>query len=365
MWLCAVCDDGAVSSSSAPRLTLSDRWYVFRRALASFWLGHGLDEGAKLTFFTVLAFAPTVLSVYSLSTLVLANNREVVNQATDSFIESYVMEEYEQLTREVVSMVVGSAAQGWAGLIIAVVISLFSASGYVRALSRTANEAFGVREGRNPVRLLGKMALIMALMVLGIMVILVTVTVNRTVVEAVLIPVAVPLGLEGMVVFLTETFLPVWEWVRWPLTALMVMLLLDVLYHYTANIRLPKFRWISAGAIFAALGLAGVGAGFWVYLRYFTGVSSYGTIGTLLAALFALWGANIVVVLGLFLVVETERLHLLRQGQAAEEEFPLPLRSGRGLQLQRRVQRGLVAEAGRIRLDIEFAPSRRDGAEDR
>ena len=56
-------------------LTASDRWYVFRRAAVSFWLGRGLDDGAKLTFFTVLAFAPTVLSIYSISTLVVANNR--------------------------------------------------------------------------------------------------------------------------------------------------------------------------------------------------------------------------------------------------------------------------------------------------
>lgn len=342
-------------------LTASDRWYVFRRAAVSFWLGRGLDDGAKLTFFTVLAFAPTVLSIYSISTLVVANNREVVDEVTDAFIDSYVLDEYAQLTREIVGMVTGSAAQGWVGLIVAVVISLFSASAYVRALSRTANNAFGVREGRNVVRLFATMALVMAMMVLGMVVILAAVTVNATVVEAVLRPIAAPLGLEDTVAFLTENFLPVWQWVRWPLTVGVLMLMLDVLYHFTANLKLPVFRWISAGAITATVGLALVAGGFWIYLSYFTGLSSYGAIGTLLAALFALWAANTVVVFGLLVVVETERVRLLRRGQEAEEDFPLPMRSGRALTLQKKVSSRLLKEARQIRREGKEGPGHDEG----
>lgn len=342
-----------MTDSNKIRLTLGDRWYVLRRAFLSFWLGAGIDNGAKLTFFTGLAFAPTILAIYSIGTLFLANNRELVTQATGDFIADYVPPDYQGLAADVVEMVVGTRTEGLISLIISVAVSLFSASGFVRAFSRTANMAYGVTEGRNPVRLWGSMVLVTAVEILGVVTVIAALTVNAPLVETLLKPVAAPLGIEGLVEFLAETFLPVWAWLRWPVVVAILVLLIDVLYFFTPNLRAPRFRWLSTGSAFATAGIALVGAAFFLYLRYFTGLSPYGVLGTLLAFIFALWAMNIAVVFGLMLDVETERVRLLHGGYEVEEEFGLPLRGEKGVEFQDRVHTRLVDQARKIRTTAE------------
>ncbi len=344
-----MCDTDTVAPHDNVRLTLGDRRYILRRAFLSFWLGAGVDNGAKLTFFSILAFAPTILAIYSLTTLFLANNRDLVIRATDDFIAGYVPSDYQGLAVDVVEMVVGTRAEGLISLILSVAVSVLSASGYVRAFSRTANLAYGVTEGRHPVRLWGSMVLVTAVQIIGVVVVLAALSVNAPLVESVLKPVATPLGIEGVVVFLTDRFLPVWGWLRWPVVVAIIVLLMDILYFFTPNLRTPRFRWLTAGSATATAGIALVGLVFFVYLRYFTGVSSYGAIGTLLAAIFALWAMNIMVVFGLMLDVETERVRLLRRGHPFEEEFGLPLRGRKGVEFQDRVRTRLVEQARDIR----------------
>lgn len=328
---------------------MSDRWYVFRRSVASFWQSRGQDSGATLTFFTVLAFAPTLLAVYSIATLVLANNRELVEQLTGDFIQSFVPDGYGQVVRDVVDMVVGSQAGGVIGLVVSVLISLWSSSAYVRAFSRTANEAYGVWEGRNIVRLWGSMFLVTSMLVVGMVLVLAAAVLNELIIDTLLVPVASPLGLDRVVDFLTERFLPVWRWVRWPVIIVMLILIIDVMYYFTPNVKAPRFRVISVGSLFTTAGVLAVGLLFTVYLRYLTGFSSYGAIGTVIAALLALWVANIVVVFGMILDVESMRIRQLRRGVEAEVLLDLPVRSEGGIEFLERVRERQIEQAEVIR----------------
>lgn len=291
---------------------------MLKRAAVVFWINSGLDSGAKQTFFTLLAFAPTLLAVYSVTTLVLANNAELVEAMTDDFIASYVIGEYETLVRDVVAMVTGSASGGVLGLVVSVLISMFSASGYVRAFARTANLLWGVREGRPAARLWGSMWLVTVVLVIGMVIVLAALTVNDTVVDAVLGPLAEPLGLEGLLVALTGSFLPVWRWAKWPIIVALCLVMLNVLYHFTPNVKLPKFRWLTSGSVIGFGGIAIVGALFATYITFFGGLSSYGALGTVLALIFAMWGMNTAVVFGLIVDAETEKLSQQRQGAWGE-----------------------------------------------
>lgn len=338
-----------MSTRIQTKVTMSDRWFITRRTIASFWKSKGQDTGATLTFFTVLAFAPTLLSVYSIATLVLANNHALVEQLTDDFIRSFVPDGYDQTVRDVVAQVVGTPAGGIIGLIVATVVSLWSSSAYVRAFSRAANEAYGVWEGRNIVRLWGSMFLVTAMLVVGMVVVLAAVMLNESIIEAVLVPLASPLGLEGAVNFLTDSFLPVWRWVRWPIIVILLMLIFDVMYYFTPNVKAPRFRLVSAGSVFATLGVIAVAMLFTVYLLYLTGLSSYGAIGSIIAALFALWVANIIVVLGIILDVEVLRIRQLRRGKKAEKQLELPVRSEGGIEFRDRVVARQTDQAQRIR----------------
>ncbi|MDR7329911.1 YihY/virulence factor BrkB family protein [Corynebacterium guangdongense] len=348
------------------RLTFGDRRYILRRAFLSFWLGPGIDNGAKLTFFSILAFAPTILAIYAIGTLILANNWALVIQTTGDFIATYVPPDYRNLAGDVVEMVVGTRTEGLISLVISVAVSLFSASGYVRAFARTANQAYGVTEGRNPVRLWGSMVLVTAVQIIGVVAVIAALTVNEPLVETLLRPVAGPLGIQGAVNFLTENFLPVWAWLRWPVMVVIIVLLIDVLYFFTPNLRAPRIRWLSTGSAFATTGIAAVGAVFFVYLRYFTGLSPYGVLGSVLAVIFTLWAMNIIVVFGLMIDVESERVRQLRQGHAFESEFDLPLRGRKGVEFQDRVRTSLVEQARDIRTSMEGQPAgKREGGEPR
>jgi len=297
--------------------------------MREFWLGGGTDLAAKLTFFTVLSFAPTILAVYSLATVVLANNADLVEDLTTDFIAGYIPEEYQDTVRGIIDMVIGSQTGGVVGVIVGVTIALWSASAYVRAFSRTANSIYDQIEGRTLIRLWGTMFLLTFALLIGIVGILVSVMLNETVVNATLGPIAEPLGLGGTLEFLLGVFLPVWRWVKWPVIFGLVAVLIAVLYYFTPNVRQARFRWLSIGALVALLGLAIVAGGFWLYLSYFTSLSSYGAIGTILALMFALWGANMMLVLGMKVDAEIERARQLKEGLPAEKEIQLPPRATR------------------------------------
>lgn len=345
------------------QLSLPERLFVLRRSAVTFWVLSGLDIGAKLTFFALLAFAPTVLAVYSVATLFLANNQDLVRSLSDELISDYVLSEYEELARNVVGMVTGSAAGGIAGIIISVLISMFSASAYVRAFARSANDIYGVREGRSIVKFWLHMWLVTVALVLAMVVVLAALTVNDTVVGTVLGPVARFFDQEQALAGLSQTFLPVWRWVRWPVAIAMLLLILDVLYHFTPNVELPYFRRLSSGSLVALAGVIIVALGFAAYISLFGGLSSYGALGTLLAALFALWWMNVCVVFGLIVDAETEKLYQLSQGRwqdaapaeaDAQAQVPgrenfasIPLRASDGVEFQNRVQERLDAEQRR------------------
>lgn len=344
-----LCEDGEVHNPFRTAPTLKQRWYVLRRSVVAFWMGREIDNGAKLTFFTFLAFAPTLLALYSLATLFLANNQGLVADVTDRVVDDFVPEGYEAVAKDVVATVVGSAAGGIVGLIISIAISLFSASAYVRAFARTANDIYAVREGRPLYRLWLSMFLVTIVLVLGMLIVLAALGLNFPLVEALLVPIAEPLGLQNIVLALTETFLPIWQWLKWPVVAATLMLMLDVLYHFTPNTAPPKFRWLSSGSIIALFGITVVGALFFFYLRFLTSLSSYGAIGTVLALMFAVWGINIMVVFGLIVDVETERIYQLRDGRKSERDMDVELRDSKAIEFQDRVYSRLVDEGSQVR----------------
>lgn len=315
--------------SSRPRLSSRGWRYVIGRVLREFWFGGGPDLAAKLTFFTVLSFAPTILAVYSLATVVLANNAALVEELTGDFIAGYIPGEYQETVRDIIDMVIGSQTGGVVGVIVGAAIALWSASAYVRAFSRTANTVYDQIEGRSLIRLWGTMFLLTFALLIGIVTILVSVMLNETVVNATLGPIAEPLGLGGTLEFLLGAFLPVWWWVKWPVIFGMAAMLIAVLYYFTPNVKQARFRWLSIGAFVALVGLALVSGGFWLYLSYFSSLSSYGAIGTILALMFALWGANMMLVLGMKVDAEVERARQLKEGLESEREIQLPPRATR------------------------------------
>ncbi|QGU03495.1 YihY/virulence factor BrkB family protein [Corynebacterium comes] len=314
---------------SRPRLSHQGWRFVAGRTVREFWLGGGLDKAAMLTFFTLLTFAPTSLAIYSIATLVLANNAELVSELSTDFIGTYIPAGYRQAVGDVVGMVIDSSAGGLVGLMVGAAVALWSASAYVQAFSRCANIVYGQTEGRRFITRIGTMLATTLVLLLGTVGVLVSVMLNETVVNATLGPLAGPLGLSGVLDYLLGGFLPVWKWLKWPLIVGLVVVLIAVLYYTTPNVKQARFRWFGIGALVALLGLALVSVLFYLYLVFFASLSPYGAIGTLLALMFALWAANAMLILGVHVDAETERARQLREGVEAEREIQLRPRSTR------------------------------------
>lgn len=228
---------------------------VARRVRHELFMNAMMDRAATLTFFTVLTALPMVLGVYSIATLVLARNEEQVQKLTADFIGTYLPPEWENAAQRVVDAVVGSTQQSTLMLVLSVVLALFSSSAYVRAFARSANAMYGRVEGRGLVRTWTVMWLLTIAVVLGLVVIFVALMLQRDIVVGLLRPFGggVP-GVSSVRSFLVDSFLPVWQWLRWPVVAVMSVTLLALLYRFAPNVRTQKFQWLTVGSTIALLG---------------------------------------------------------------------------------------------------------------
>jgi membrane protein len=119
---------------------------------------------------------------------------------------------------------------------------------------------------------------------------------------AVLPAAAGALAAPGSVAAATLTF------ARWPALAVLTALALSAVYRFAPDRRMPKWRWVSAGAVAAtALWLAGSAAFSWYVARSGSYGQTFGTLGALMALLGWLYLGAFAVLLGAELNAEVER----------------------------------------------------------
>jgi membrane protein len=139
--------------------------------------------------------------------------------------------------------------------------------------------------------------------------------------------------------------LTAWNIAKWPVLLLFAIVLVALLFHFTPNVRQPKFRWISIGAAGAlvALGLATVG--FFFYVSNFGNYNrTYGSIGGMIVLLLWLWIGTLALLFGAEFDAEMERGRQLQGGIAAQEELQLPPRDTRGSRKrQEKLRRDIAA----------------------
>lgn len=320
-------DRNPVDPDTLRRLRPAGWLYVIRRVARDFFPEGLRDLGALLAFFSVLSLAPALLVTYSLITLFLSNESLEILVRVSDLVRSYVPAEHEAMVMDAIHQVSGSAAQGQIGLVVGVLVALWTSSTYVRAFSRCANAVWGRTEGRNPVRLRTVLVLLNLGLILGAVVVLVSLVITAPIVQSILGPVAEPLRLTGVLEFLTETFIPVWNWLKWPVILVAMATMIATLYHWAPNVRPPKFRLLSAGAVFALAGILIAAWLFNIYIVHFASLNTYGAVGAVLGFFAALWILNILLVLGMKIDAEISRAQQLQAGYPAEEHNLLPPRS--------------------------------------
>jgi membrane protein len=342
---------------AAKRLPGDARKYALKRAVQQFSADKGTDRAAILTYFAVLSLAPLLLAVFSILTLFLASAADTVENFTEDLVTQTVPSEYQDLALNLINTMTDSASGGIIALIVGTVVALWSASKYVQAFSRNINGIYDVVEGRSMIKFYLSMLGITLVMVITVVVALLSLALNATLVETVFAPVAQALGAEGALTTLTDTFLPIWSWLKYPVVLALLIIMLGVLYHFSGNVE-RRFRLFSFGAIIAVVGIILAGIAMAIYLTYFASYSSYGAIGTLMAVLFVIWIFNIVIVLGAQIDVELLRARQLVGGIAAEERVQVRPRSVATVEKQAEKHVESVEEAKILRRSLSVINDR-------
>jgi membrane protein len=123
-----------------------------------------------------------------------------------------------------------------------------------------------------------------------------------------------------------------WQWIKWPVLLVVVMLVVALLYYATPNVKQPKFRWISVGAACAIVIWVVASVAFAFYVGNFGNYNrTYGSLAGVIVALLWLWITNLALLFGAELDAELERGRQLQAGIAAEEELQLPARDTRNI----------------------------------
>ncbi|MDF9877779.1 YihY/virulence factor BrkB family protein [Cellulosimicrobium cellulans] len=291
--------------------------FALKGAVREFMDDQCTDLAAALTYYAVLAAAPALLALVSILGLVGDGEKAVDSVLTS--VEGVVPSTTLSMIEPLVEQAANTDKAGWA-LVVGVVLALWSASGFVGAFSRSMNRIYEVEEGRpiwklRPV-MLGVTVVVVVLAALVVASLVLSGPIARQV---------------GELVGLGDTAIAVWQVAKWPAAILLVVILVALLYHLTPNVKQPRFRWISPGALLAILVWALASAAFGLYLG--SGLSSYGaTYGTLAGViifLLWLWITNLALLLGAELDAEVERSRELQGGIAAEERLQLPPRDTR------------------------------------
>ncbi|MGB3258650.1 MAG: YihY/virulence factor BrkB family protein [Ornithinimicrobium sp.] len=287
--------------------------YTARKTLREFTDDECTDLAAALTYFAVLALFPALIAILSLLSLV-GQADKTVTAVTD--IITGVGGESVATTLEPTVRSLATSPGGGIALVIGLATALWSASGYVMAFSRGMNRVYEIGEGRPVWKLRPMMLLVTLVMVVMVVAIALLLVASG--------PVATTIG---STIGLSSTVVMVFQIAKWPVILLLAILTVALLYYSTPNVKQPKFRWISVGAVFAILVWIVASVGFGFYVANFSSYSStYGSLAGVIIFLLWLWITNIALLLGAELDAELERARQLQGGIEAEEELQLPAR---------------------------------------
>ena len=230
---------------------------------------------------------------------------------------------------------------------IGVVGALWSASGYVGAFGRAMNRVYEIDEGRPFWKLRPVMLLVTLVAILLVAVVLVMLIVSGPLASSI-----------GSVIGLGSQAVTVWNIVKWPVIVLFVVLIVAILYYATPNVKQPKFRWLSVGAVVAIVIWILASVAFAFYVATFGSYNkTYGSLAGAVVGLLWLWITNLALLFGAELDSELERGRQLQAGIAAEEELQLPARDTRGIKKARKKEQKDMARGRAIREEADETTS--------
>jgi membrane protein len=284
----------------------------WRDILLRVWEQTGTDNismiAAGVAFYGLLAIFPAITALVSIWGLV-ADPAQVQQQF--AAIQDFVPAEAWQLLDDQLRAVAATSATslGW-GVAFGILVALWSAGAGVRALITALNITYDEEEKRGFISFYAVACLF-------------TIALVGAAMLALIVIVAVPVVLQ---------FLPLGGFsnaviriLTWLVLAALVIAGLALLYRYGPSRRRPRLRWVTWGAVAAAVLWLLASFVFQVYAANFANYSAtYGSLGAVIALLMWFWISAFVVLLGAELNAEME--HQTRRDSTTGPEKPLGAR---------------------------------------
>lgn len=281
-----------------PIRSLADFWDFLRELKVEIDRDRVLAVAAGVTFYALLAVVPAITALISVFGLILAP-AEVPGLLAP--VTGLIPVEAAALITDQAARIAGKANEALSlTALIALVIALWSANGGTKALIEALGIAYDVKETRSFVRLnlvaLGfTLAAIALVVLLGVLVAALPFLVER-------------LGSVGEGVVLT---------LRWPAILALLLAVLAAIYYWAPNRPDAEWRWITPGAVVAALGLIAASAGLGWYVTSFGSYDeTYGSLAGVVVLMLWVWLSTVMVLLGAEINAELDRRTAIRRGYA-------------------------------------------------
>jgi membrane protein len=275
-----------MSASDDPRpgkrLVLDD----FKRAFKRFQTDQMTDHAAALTYYSLLSLFPALL--FGVAALGYFGRQGLVNDAADYLLQAGAPKETVDAVIRALESAQAQRGAAFTALVIALGTSLWGASGAFGAVGRALNIVWRVEEGRNFIR--KKAHDLMWTLILLVLVLLtfVLIFVGGEVARDLL-------GTIG----LGDVGADIWLIARWPAALVFAMLVYAIVYFAAPNVEVPRFQFLTPGAVIGVVAWIVASGGFFFYVSNFSSYSAtYGAFAAAVILLVWLWLTNIVLLLG-------------------------------------------------------------------
>jgi membrane protein len=287
-----------------------------KRTVTEFQEDNLTDWAAALTYYSVLSIFPALIALVSIVGLV-GDPKTVTDSLTDLVTAIGPSSAAETFKGPIEDVTRSSGAAGIM-LVIGIATALWTASGYVGAFMRASNSIYEVEEGRSFIKLRPLQMLVTLVLVLMLALVLLALVLTGPVAEQV----GESLGIGAAAV-------AVWDIAKWPVLAVVVLLMFGVLYYAAPNAKLRGFKWVTPGSLLAIVVWLVASAAFAFYVANFGSYNkTYGALGGVIVFLVWLWLSNVAILLGAELNAEHERSLQIKEGTpGAERELQLEPRS--------------------------------------
>lgn len=251
------------------------------------------DHAAALTYFAILSVFPGMIVFVSL--LGIFGDQGTIDSLLQ-IIQDLAPGDASRTFEGAIEGAVNGEGAGIA-LAIGIAVALYSASAYIGAFGRAANDIYEVPETRPFWKTLPRQVALTAFLMVGLAAALFALILTGPLAESI-----------GNVIGVGDTALTIFSIVKWPVLAGLVSALFGVLLYEGPDVDHDGFKALLPGAFLATCLWLVASAGFALYVANFGSyANTYGSIAGVIVFLIWIWISNLALLLGATFNVELSR----------------------------------------------------------